>query len=286
MKNKTPENMMFILVALLAGIGGGAFCMAINGYENLGTAADWVSGIGSAAAIIFAYWQIDEQRKQYEKEKIPLFEISISSILNSSDETFFLSAEKISPKVDSHYFSFSEQKKQFLLTDRKFFYCVKNIANYDAINPTLVITYKSYRMNDNLNKEDIVHTDLENLYHTETETDIIHAETTIKNGEKARLLTNDVINNSYMSIVRAKKKIELYFMSTEGNYYKQTFKEHIEKVFRDDGTVPDELTFISDGIKDIKKSELPDYYTAPEMKVITKQDSSLEIVPIDKSVLY
>ncbi|MCT6889495.1 hypothetical protein [Lactobacillus sp. wkB8] len=34
-----------------------------------GTGAEWISSIGALVAIVFAYWQIYEQRKEYENDR-------------------------------------------------------------------------------------------------------------------------------------------------------------------------------------------------------------------------
>ena len=261
-----------MVITIISSFFGAAIVYSLS-KKNFGSTADWVSSVISILALIFAYWQIYEQKKEYEEDKRqlqlskrPLFEIYTNNILSNSNETFFFPAEQLGSKNAKTYFVFDKHKHQFLLTNQNFFYCIRNVANCEAINPTLVITYKSSKLND---------------------IDIIHADTTIKSGDEARLLTNEIINENYMPILRAKKNIELYFMSTDGKYYRQKFKGRTETIFRyDDNTVPEEITFVSDGIEEIEKNELPDYTTATEMKVIDKTYDYPEIIPVRKFNIF
>lgn len=58
----------YILISFISAILGGAICISIS-QKNLGSFADWLSGLGSIAAIAFAYWQIHEQKVEYENDK-------------------------------------------------------------------------------------------------------------------------------------------------------------------------------------------------------------------------
>ena len=260
----------YIVISFSSSFVGGIICITITN-KNIGSLADWVSGIGSLIAIAFAYWQIAEQRKEYEEDKRqlklskrPLLEIYTSNILNNSDETFFLAAEQIKRKQSKHYFTFDKKNNRFLLINDKnykFFFRIKNVSNYAAINPTLAITYK---------------------YAGLERKDTIHADTIVQSGKEAKFLTNVVVDDKEINLNRADKEIELYFMSTDGNYYKQTFKQHKKMIILNDGTAPDQITFESENIEEIKKNEIPIYPTAIEVKVVDKPGDSPEIAPINK----
>lgn len=266
----------YFVISFSSSFVGGIICITITN-KNIGSLADWVSGIGSLIAIAFAYWQIAEQRKEYEEDKRqlklskrPLFEIYTSNILNNSNETFFLAAEQIKKEKSNRYFTFVDNSNQFLLLNDenyKFFYCIKNVANYAAINPTLAITYK---------------------YTNSEWKDTIHADTIVQSGKEAKFLTNVVIGDKKINpdkkidLNRADKEIELYFMSSDGYYYKQKFKQRKEMIFLNDDTVPDQTTYESENIEEIKKNEFPKYPTAIEMKVVDKNGDYPEIVPINK----
>ena len=296
MKNWFKEYWVYVAIAIFGGIIGTALSLTIWHQNNIGTLADWVSGIGSVVAIVFAYLQIREQRDEYEDDKKhqkeiaqinnkPLFEVYISNILNSSDETFFFPAEKLGKENEESLFTFRELSNQYYLLDLKFFYCIKSVKDCTAINPTLVITYESPN-------------------HKEIDQDIIHADTIIRGGKEVRFLTKKILNlhkvkkektssendgkssendgksseneinyDTYLSILNAKKTIELYFMSSDNIYYKQTFKGRTETVFRDDGTTPDEITFVSGDTEKIKEDEIPDYTTATEMMAVDEENS-------------
>ena len=249
----------------------GAALVCSTAKKNFGSTADWFSAVGSLAAILFAYFQNSEQRYEYEEDKRQLklskrsfFAISTGNILNKSDETFFLAAEQIKRKQSKHYFTFDKENNRFLLINDKnykFFFRIKNVSNYAAINPTLAITYK---------------------YAGLERKDTIHADTIVQSGKEAKFLTNVVVDDKEINLNKADKEIELYFMSTDGSYYKQTFKQHKEMIILNDGTAPDQITFESENIEEIKKNEIPIYPTAIEVKVVDKPGDSPEIVPINK----
>lgn len=54
---------MFSIFSFLFGILLGAW----NNFQGWGSVADWISGLGSVAAIIFAFFQIGINRKQFKK---------------------------------------------------------------------------------------------------------------------------------------------------------------------------------------------------------------------------
>lgn len=72
---KKYNLMIEILIAVLFGIIGGALFVA--GFEKklptqgVGSLADWVSGIATVLALIFAYAEIRNSREQFEKEHKP-----------------------------------------------------------------------------------------------------------------------------------------------------------------------------------------------------------------------
>ena len=271
MKKRFKKYWVYVAIAIFGGILGTALSLTIWHQNNIGTLADWVSGIGSVGAILFAYWQIDEQRSEYEEDKRqlklskrPRFEIYTSNILNNSDETFFLAAEQTKRKQSEDYFLFDRKNNLFLLINDKnykFFWGIKNVANYAAINPTLTITYKYA----GLEREDT-----------------IRADTMVQSGKEVKFLTNVVIDDKKINLNRANIEIELYFMSTDGNYYKQTFKQHKGMIILNDGTAPDQTTYESKNIEEIEKDKFPIHSTAIEMKVVDKPGDAPEVVPIKK----
>lgn len=267
---KYKKYIIYAVITLVFSFFGAALVCS-TAKKNFGSTADWFSAVGSLAAILFAYLQNLEQRYEYEEDKRqlklskrPRFEIYTSNILNNSDETFFLAAEQIKRKQSKDYFLFDRKNNLFLLINDKnykFFWGIKNVANYAAINPTLTITYKYA----GLEREDT-----------------IRADTMVQSGKEVKFLTNVVIDDKKINLNRANIEIELYFMSTDGNYYKQTFKQHKGMIILKDGTAPDQTTYESEKIEEIEKDKFPIHSTAIEMKVVDKPGDSPEVVPIKK----
>lgn len=57
------------LILLLGMLGGGIVVLLKNGFnDSTGSIADWVSGIGTLGALIFAYKEIIDTRKQFDEE--------------------------------------------------------------------------------------------------------------------------------------------------------------------------------------------------------------------------
>lgn len=57
------------LILLLGMLGGGIVVLLKNGFnDSTGSIADWVSGIGTLGALIFAYKEIIDSRKQFDEE--------------------------------------------------------------------------------------------------------------------------------------------------------------------------------------------------------------------------
>lgn len=57
------------LVLLLGMLGGSIVVLLKNGFnDSTGSIADWVSGIGTLGALIFAYKEIIDSRKQFDEE--------------------------------------------------------------------------------------------------------------------------------------------------------------------------------------------------------------------------
>ncbi|PXY84357.1 hypothetical protein [Lactobacillus melliventris] len=240
---KYKKYIIYVVITLVFSFLGAALVCSIA-KKNFGSTADWVSGIGSLIAIGFAYWQIAEQRKEYEEDKKdqkilnqlnkrPFFIVSIKKVLFSKDDLFFLSPEQ-GDKPEKHFYYNDDRHRCSLIND-EFFYCIKNVENCVALNPTLVITYK---------------------YANSEPKEFIHAETLVQSREEVKFLTNIVIDKNKINPARAEKKIELYFGSTDERYYKQTFEERKTQIISKN-EIGDDSIFVSKKIKEIKKSSIP-----------------------------
>lgn len=73
--NRKIEYILLSLIGSLIGNGIVFFFFAFTS-SKYGTLADWVSGIGTVAAIFFVYWQIDEQQSEFKESKIHNLEIA------------------------------------------------------------------------------------------------------------------------------------------------------------------------------------------------------------------
>lgn len=71
-KQNSQNNWLSSGAALISEIVGGIITVVfVTGnipIQRLGTLADWVSGLGTVAALVFAYQKIKNSREQFEKE--------------------------------------------------------------------------------------------------------------------------------------------------------------------------------------------------------------------------
>ena len=227
MENKTPENKMVFLLALLAGIVGGAICMALNGYKNLGTVADWVSGIGSCGAVIVALWQIIAQRNKEEKDKKlanrPFFSLMGQLYLQRNHKLWLLPKDKkIIRKND--FFDVTEPKLvKFKNKIRVFEF--KNVSQAVATNVALKIEYQNKATGEVLG------------------TDYYRLETCVMKNEKIFFLPHSILHKPY-TYSYCNKSIDLYFTTIDDRAYHQKW---IEKYDKSD----------SQGIKQVNIEEVP-----------------------------
>ena len=209
MKNKTPENMIFFLLALLAGIVGGAICMALNGYKNLGTVADWVSGIGSFGAIIFAYCQMHVQKNKEEKDKIlanrPYFSCTKLLYLRSGVDYLWVTIEDVLNNATDDIFE-EKSTGQIKFKNGIYAYELKNISRAAAINVVLEIEHYGKRSTKLIN------------------TDNCNIGTSVIGNERAIILPHNIIKGTDLSR-GCPKRIYLYFMSIDNKAYCQSWIE-------------------------------------------------------------
>lgn len=236
----------YVAISMLGGILGAGFSLFIWHQRNLGTLAEWVSGLGSLGAIIFAYKQIDEQRKEYnEKQELdnrPYFSLSKQSSLGKNKTKIWLEIKgglKISNMFKPVYNPLGEIWFKEVINDG-YMYKMTNLSNNSAANLILEVTY--FINNKNKNREEVK--------------DTICPDIPVMKGESILFMTDTMILSSKKALYDSEKKISLYFMSGYGNYYVQSWKENktekVEKYF-----TKAKLTFL--GIKKIDESEVPSY---------------------------
>lgn len=225
MKKEIQKNKTFILLAFLAGVCGGAFCMAINGYKSLGTAADWLSGIGSLCAIIFAYKQIDQQKKEYDEQRkqydADKEEKTRQEIL--ANRPFFSIVEQTQLKNRQDHLWLTDKDMQSIDTDKVFekptldytyfkvhifAYKLKNVSQAVANNVALKVEYQTKGTSE------------------VTQTDYCNLRTCVGANEQAIILPHSIMSkpDTYSNYP---KKIYLYFTSMDGREYCQRWTEKV-----------------------------------------------------------
>ncbi|MCT6890107.1 MAG: hypothetical protein M3Z87_10735 [Lactobacillus sp.] len=236
----------YVAISMLGGILGAVFSLFIWHQKNLGTIAEWVSGLGSLGAIIFAYKQIDEQRREYnEKQELdnrPYFSLSKQTSLGKSKTKVWLEikdALKISYMFEPVYNNLGQLWFKKVFNDG-YMYELTNLSNNSAANLILEVTY--FINTKNKNREEIK--------------DIICPDIPVMKGESILFMTDTMIINSEKALYDSEKVISFYFMSGYGNYYVQSWKENkTEKVEKD--FTKANLKYL--GIKKIDESEVPSY---------------------------
>lgn len=68
---KLKEEVKYLLVGFIGSLVGVSIPFIYNsfGTNKYGSLAEWVSGTGTIIAIFFAYWQINEQNKEFQLSK-------------------------------------------------------------------------------------------------------------------------------------------------------------------------------------------------------------------------
>ena len=198
-----------------------------------GTVADWVSGIGSLGAIIFAYWQMHMQRNKEKEDKklanrpffslIKTFKVKNTKLhLWITDEDIDLEHTKhILGNINSHYTYFD---------DHIFAYEFKNVTQAVATNIALKVEY------ENIASDEALRTDYCNI------------RTCVVGNEQAIMLPHSIINGSNNYYFR-EKKISLFFTTIDDRAYCQSWVEKYDK--------SDTLCIEQVDIVEVPKEEVP-----------------------------
>lgn len=206
MKNWFKEYWVYVAIAIFGGIIGTALSLTIWHQNNIGTLADWVSGIGSVVAIVFAYWQIDEQRKEYEedrnyekeKEKFSnraYFGITYGNYVNEGEKIVY----NWNYCISENLFDYNSDKKIFFVNETmtgNSLIIVKNYSSANAINCLLKVEY-------NDNSSDTF--DFENL----------------QPGDKKTIIPNKLIDKPSSHIPQLINSIEIHFDSIRNEHFVQ-----------------------------------------------------------------
>lgn len=186
-----------------------------------GTVADWVSGIGSLIAIGFAYWQIAEQRKEYEedkKEKIsreilanrPFFSFIQLFYLNKGKDHLWTLVEDRSDEKINNLFSESTDTYH-VFKNGICAYNFKNVSQAVATNVVLKIEYQS-EANGKVLK-----------------TDYCNIGTCVIGKEQVIILPHSVMNQPD-TYAYCSKNIYLYFSTIDDRVYRQSWIDKFDRL--------------------------------------------------------
>lgn len=241
---------------------GGIICITITN-KNIGSFADWVSGIGSLLAIAFAYWQIHIQTKEYEedkKEKInreilanrPFFSCKRRINLKSEKDHLWVTGDDINSGSAEKILKIDEEGYGDFISAIAA-YEFKNVSQAVATNVVLKIEYKDVASNETL-KEDC----------STIRTSVIGKERAIMLPHSIvdESKDNDRIDDESLPYSYCPKIISLYFTTIDDRAYCQRWVEKTDKI-------NEWLLYIEQvDIKEVSKKEIPNGIVCRRIPVI------------------
>ena len=197
-----------------------------------GSVADWISGIGSLLAIIFAYWQMQVQRNKEEEDKI------------IANRPFFSLIEKCELKNKEEYFWITDEDAEYINIDN----VLKNTTNYTYFKGD-IYGYEFKNVSQALATNVVLKVEYQNKVSGRVlKTDYCNIRTCVGADEQAIMLPHSLINES-KTYKNWPKRISLYFKSFNNRVYCQSWIEkHTEY-----GLCVEQI-----GIKEIPFEEMPD----------------------------
>lgn len=208
-----------------------------------GTVADWVSGFASMGAIVFAYWQIAEQRKEYKKDKTdeirreilanrPFFSLlKLFYLTKGKDHLYTLAEDRNDEKIND---LFSESTDTYVDFKKGFCaYGFKNVSQAVATNVVLKIEYQSEANGKVLR------------------TDYCNIGTCVIEKEQVIILPHSIMNESH-TYAYCPKIIYLYFSTIDDRVYRQSWIEQYNEL---DGLYIESLDYVD--IKEVPFEEMP-----------------------------
>lgn len=174
---------------------------------NWGSVADWVSGIGSLGAIIFAYWRMHVQKNKEEEDEIlanrPYFSCTRLYFLRSGvDHLWITSDDNFNKAIDNIFLKKSTDQIKF--KDGIYAYELKNVSRAVATNIVLKIVY--YGMKSN----------------TVLKINYCNIGTSVIGNERAIILPHNLITEPIL-FRDCPKRIYLYSMSIDNIVYRQSW---------------------------------------------------------------
>ena len=247
-----------IFIAFLAGMLGNTFCTFIEHLENWGSVADWVSGIGSLFAIVFAYKQICQQKKQmreqireYEKDKKigkeleelhnrPFFSLETNDKLTYGMNVVWTNIKYVEKLAECFGKVYTSEGKLwcYQVKEKGYMYELKNISKNSAINITLAITYI-----DNSSKEKTI-----------ANKDSMTVNRGVEQSESITFMTPTMIEEGKKAMWNWDKKISVYFATVDQRWYRQDWTEEKHKKV-ESGFASTKIEY--QGIQQIDATEVP-----------------------------
>lgn len=217
----------YFAISILGGTLGAVFSLFIWHQGNLGTIAEWVSGLGSLGAIVFAYWQMHVQRKQYEKDKIlanrPFFSCMRKTYLKGSKDKLWLLPEDEDSVLRASFF---KRKSNNVLNFKKKIaaYEFTNVSKAVATSVVLKIEYQ------NRTRDEVLRTDYCKI------------KKCVMGNEEDIILPTSIINEP-STYADCPKDVYLYFTTIDDRAYCQKWIGKKSK--------------LGSNIKEIPKEEIP-----------------------------
>lgn len=210
----------YIVISFSSSFVGGIICITITN-KNIGSLADWVSGIGSLLAIAFAYWQIHIQTKEYEedkKEKIsreilanrPFFSLVRSLYLKKGRDHLWLTNDDSNlEKLEAFFKNNTEYRKgvnEYAFKNDIYVYEFINISQAAATKLALKIEYQNETSDEIL------------------KTDYCCIKYCVIGNQRAIILPHSMMNESN-AYALCPKSVYLYFSTIDDKVYCQRWIE-------------------------------------------------------------
>lgn len=209
-----------------------------------GTGAEWISSIGALVAIVFAYWQIYEQRKEYEndrrEEKVekrlsnrPFFTVIQKNIIQEEKEVVWVNTD------DAGYlFLYSKNINKTQISFFKgYLYEFRSVTPNIALGIVLQINY--YDNNKKLKYSDTICTC-----------------TPVVDKEKILFSPHNVFA-SYDEVVNMSKDICLFYKSIDGIYYREVWREEVTNQNVGNNIQPNASILKFMEIKEVDSADVP-----------------------------
>lgn len=226
MKNWIKQYWVYVAIAIFGGILGTAISLTIWHQNNIGTLAEWVSGIGSFGAIAFAYIQIKIQIKENQLAKRPIFSITCVHTLKEDFENYYVNDADFNSfwKASNPREDEPNGKKIRTLSNNRKGYKFENLSNEAALNICLEIKYDDKKESD------------------------IMTISSIDPKSEAAFFTHEMLSNKSENVYKdVHKKIEyikLHFDSVIGVHYIQIWDQKY-KITKPDGKEKEDIDMIN-----------------------------------------